>query len=103
MKTKKIIPIALIHALAVFLYTLLISWVMMNGESWFGQMDGMVGPSLMLLLLVVSATITGFLVLGRPIMLYLDNKKKDALKFLGFTIGWMLVIIVLTMTTLVIT
>ena len=102
MKTKKIIPIALIHALAVFLYTLLVSWVMMNGDTWFGEMSGLAGPSLMLLLLVASATITGFLVLGRPIMLYLDNKKKDALNFLGFTIGWMLVIIILTMVSLAI-
>jgi len=100
MKTKKIIPIALIHALAVFLYTLLVSWVMMNGDTWFGQMDGMVGPSLMLLLLIISATITGFLVLGRPIMLYLDKQKKDAVKFLFCTVGWLFVIILVMMGTL---
>jgi len=102
MKKNKIIPIALIHALAVFLYTLLVSWVMMNGDTWFGQMDGMVGPSLMLLLLIISATITGFLVLGRPIMLYLDKQKKDAIKFLGCTVGWLVLIVLLVMGALVV-
>ena len=101
MKKKQIISVSLVHAVSVFVYTLLISWVLMNGENWFGQMNGMVGPALILLLLVLSATITGLLVLGKPAMLFLDNKKKESFQFLGFTVGWMLVIVLITMVGLV--
>ena len=102
MKKKQIVSMSLIHALSVFLYTLLISWVLFNGERWFGEMSTFVGPALMLLLLVVSATITGLLVLGRPTLLFLDDKKKESFEFLGFTVGWMLVIVLATMVGLIV-
>jgi len=97
MKNNKLIPVALLHALGVFLYTLLISWVMMNGENWFGEMNNVAGPALFLLLFVTSAAITGALVLGKPILLYLDNKKKDAINLFCLTVGWMVILIILTM------
>jgi len=40
-------------------------------------MRNITGPIAFLLLFVVSAAITGFLVLGQPVMLYVDNKKQD--------------------------
>ena len=97
MKKQKMVSISLVHALAVTLYTLVISWVLMNGENWFGQMSSLIGPTLMLLLLVISATITGGLVLGRPLMMYLDNQKKDGVRFLCFTVGWLAAIAIVMM------
>ncbi len=44
-------------------------------------------PIAMLLLFVCSAAITGFLVFGKPIMLYIDGKKRDAISLLGYTLG----------------
>jgi hypothetical protein len=41
----------------------------------------------MLLLFVTSAAITGFLVFGKPVMLYIDGKKREAVSLLGYTIG----------------
>jgi len=102
MKNKKLIPIALLHAISVFLYTLLISAVMMNAENWFGAMNNFTGPALFLLLFVASAAITGALVLGKPIILYLDNKKKDAISLFCLTVGWMVILIALTMAGLAI-
>jgi len=102
MKDNKLISQGLLHAVAVTLYVVLISWVMTNGESWFGEMDSFVAPALMLMLLVLSAAITAFLVFGRPVLLYLDQKKQEAVKLLGFTIGWMAIIVVLSMVGLTI-
>ena len=101
MKNKTLVPLGLLHAVMVALYVILISWVMTNGEQWFGKMDSFIGPALMLMLLVLSAAITAFLVFGRPVLMYLDQKKQEAVKLLGFTIGWMAVIVVLTMIGLV--
>lgn len=49
-------------------------------------------PIAMLLLFVCSAAITGFLVFGKPVMLYIDGKKKDAVMLLGYTLGLLVLI-----------
>ena len=49
-------------------------------------------PIVMLLLFVTSAAITGFLVFGRPILWYLDGRKKEALSLLAYTIGFLAII-----------
>jgi len=41
------------------------------------------------MLFVVSATIVGTLVLGRPILLYLGGKRNEAPRFFGWTVGWL--------------
>jgi len=48
-----------------------------------------------LLLFVCSAAITGFLVLGKPIMLYIDGKKKEAIRLLSYTIFIILLVTLL--------
>lgn len=49
-------------------------------------------PVAMLLLFVLSASVTGSLVLGRPILWYLDGKKKEAVSLLVATLGFLFVI-----------
>lgn len=44
------------------------------------------------MLFVISATIMGFLVLGKPLMMYLDGFKKEALKLFYFTVAWLILI-----------
>ena len=46
----------------------------------------------MLMLLVFSAAFTGFLIFGKPIMWYLDNKKKEAFSLLIYTLSLFLII-----------
>jgi len=48
-----------------------------------------------LMLFVVSATVSGALVFGKPVLLYLDGKKQDAVKLFLTTLGWMVVILIL--------
>ncbi len=101
MKNSKLVLHGLLHALGVALYVTLLSWFMMNAENWFGEMVSFLAPALMLMLFVLSAAITSFLVFGRPVILYMNNKKQEALKLLAFIIGWMVIIVILTMIGLV--
>ena len=80
---------ALGHAILVLLYTAGVAWILFNAQRVFGRVTSFWGPLAVLMLFVVSATIVGTLVLGRPILLYLDGKKKEALRFFGWTVGWL--------------
>jgi hypothetical protein len=80
---------ALGHAIVVLLYTAGVAWILFNGQRIFGRVTSFWGPLAVLMLFVVSATIVGTLVLGRSILLYLDGKKNEALRFFGWTIGWL--------------
>lgn len=96
---KKNILHSLGHAVLVLLYVGLVASIMNNGSRWFGVKDTAWTPVAMLMLLVLSASITGTLVLGRPLLMYLDGEKKEALKFFSYTIGWLFL---LTITVLVV-
>ncbi len=86
MKNIKTIKAALLNAVGVVMYTALIGWVMFNIPKISGPMETFWGPVALLLIFVVSATIVGSLVLGKPILLYLDGEKKAALKLLLYTV-----------------
>jgi mannose/fructose/N-acetylgalactosamine-specific phosphotransferase system component IIC len=58
-------------------------------------------PIAMLLLLVCSAAITGFLVFGKPVMLYIDGNKKEAISLLGYTLGILVIITIIAFVFLV--
>ena len=68
----------------------------------FKKVPEFFAPIIMLSLLVVSAAVMAILVFGRPVLLYLDNKKKEALAMLFYTIGWLAVILLLTVISVLI-
>ncbi len=49
-------------------------------------------PIIMLLLFVTSAAVTGYLVVGKPALMYLEGKKKEAISVLTYTLGILLLI-----------
>ena len=57
--------------------------------------DTALAPMAMLLLLVFSAAVTGSLIFGRPILWYLDGKKRDALSLLIYILGFLFAIMVI--------
>jgi len=89
MKKVNIVLSSFLRALGTFAYVLVIVEIMNNGQKLFGNANGLLGGAAILMLFVVSAAICGLLVLGKPVMLYLDNQKKEALKLLYLTIGWL--------------
>ncbi len=95
MKNKKLLTHSLGHAILVFLYTSGVAWILFNGQRIFGQFKNFGGPLALLLLFVISATIVGTLVLGRPTLIYFEGRKSEAFRFFGYTIGWLLLITII--------
>ena len=95
MKNKKVIVHSLGHAVLVFIYVFGVAQIMFNGQRLFGQVHDFWGPVIILMLFVFSAAVVGTLVLGRPILLYFSGAKSEALKFFGYTLGWLFLITLL--------
>jgi hypothetical protein len=84
--SNKLVLRGIIDAIGVFIYTSAVAWLMFNGERFFGKAESFWMPVALLLLFVLSAAITGLLVLGKPIILYLNDSKKEAFKLLIYTL-----------------
>ncbi len=77
---------SVISAILATIYILGVVLFMSNGERMFDQLDNeMLAGTTMLLLFVFSALITGSLILGRPISLFLEGKKQEGWKSLFYT------------------
>ncbi|MFZ2804369.1 MAG: hypothetical protein WA001_04030 [Patescibacteria group bacterium] len=94
MKTP-IFKYAALNALGTAAYIAVVATFFANAHFLGNKAEGTVLiPMAMLLLLVVSASVTGSLVLGRPVLWYLDGKKKEAVTLLIATIGCLFVLMV---------
>jgi len=89
------------NALATLVYVVLVVSVISNAERIFKNESEFFIPIAMLMLFVTSATIVGTLVLGRPLALYLDNKKTEAVKFLFETVGYLIMFTVIAFVVLI--
>lgn len=88
------------QAIATSLYVGLVAWFMFNANSFFGKQDSFLAPMALLLLFVLSAAITSSLVLGKSILLYLDNNKKEAIELFAYTLVFLFVIMAATFATI---
>lgn len=88
---KKVFSLSFLHGFGIVVYVGIVSYLMNNGDRLFGKMDNLVGPIAFLLLFTLSALVVGILGLGKPVMLYLDGKKKEAISFFLYTAGWLLI------------
>ena len=77
-----------VYAVGIVVYITVVATIMQNGEKLFGKDDDFMAPIAFLLLFTLSASVVGLLGLGKPVSLYLDGKKKDAVTLLVLTIGW---------------
>lgn len=93
---------ALINSLGTAIYIALVAFLMTNGNRFFGQGNSILGGIGVLLLFTLSALIVGTLVLGKPLMLYLDGQKKEAVKLLFYTIIILAIITIIFLGILVI-
>lgn len=86
MTKDKLLKRAALNALGTTAYIALIAWVLSNGESIFGKLSGLTGPFFFLLLFVISAAITGALVLGKPAMLFASGQRAEAVQLFLYTL-----------------
>lgn len=89
--------ISFFNALGTVAYISIVATIMQNGSKLFGEKDNFATPIVFLLLFTLSAITVGGLVLGKPLMLYLDNKKNEAVAVFLQTAGWLAVFTVVTM------
>jgi hypothetical protein len=89
-----ILKFAALNALGTALYIALVSSFIFYAGDIFedAPKETVLIPIAMLLLLVLSASITSLLVLGRPILWYLDGEKKEAVSLLIATLGFLFLI-----------
>ena len=96
MKNSKLALLSALNSLGVLAYVSLVVLFMNNAQKIFGKNDQ---PPLtgivVLMVFILSALITGSLVLGRPIMFYLDGKKAEAVKMLLYTMAGLFVLLLL--------
>ena len=89
MNSSQLVTRSLLHALGALAYVSGVASVMFNAERIFGEKPGIAGVIAFLLLFILSAAVTGALVIAKPVMLYLNGQKTEALKLISYTIGWL--------------
>lgn len=97
---NNLIKTSLLSAVGTLAYIAIVVTIMSNAERWFDGMPKFLGPMAFLLLFVVSAAITSSLVLGKPLMMFLDGAKKQAIKLFGCTVGWLAIALVIVFVVL---
>jgi SNF family Na+-dependent transporter len=102
MTNAKLAKHSFIHSLGVLVYIFLVVMLMQQGEKIFENVSEIWAAMTMLLLLVLSAAVTGLLVLGRPVWLYFSGQKSEALKMFFYTLAWLAGFMVLILVLLVI-
>jgi hypothetical protein len=92
-----LLKISLKNAVLTIIYVFLVALLMWKAEEIFGKMENFLGPFAFLLLFTLSAAIVGSLIIGKPIFLYLDGQKKEAVMLLFYTIAWLFVATVIAL------
>ena len=103
---KDIATYAFINAILTSLYIGLVVSFLFYAPRYFhlvDKPDTVFAPIIMLMLFVFSAAITGTLVLGRPILWYMNGNKKDAIALFLYTLGVFFVILLISFVILVMT
>ncbi len=91
MKKSELLKISLKNAAFTIIYVFLVALLIWKANDIFGKMENFLGPFTFLLLFTLSAAIVGSLIIGKPIFLYLDGQKKEAVMLLLYTIAWLFV------------
>ena len=98
----KLVKRAFIDSVGTASYIVLVVLFIFSFQILFSEKkDIIIIPIAMLLLFVSSAAITGFLVFGKPIMLYIDEKKREAITLLIYTLGILFIITLISFIVLI--
>lgn len=103
MNSKNLLFVSARNALATVAYIFAIVWFISRIiESLPDPDQTFLGPAIMLLLFVISAAVTGFLVVGKPAMLYVNGLKQEAFRLFLYTIGWLAILAAIVITSIAI-
>jgi hypothetical protein len=94
---------ALINSLLASLYVTVVATLMyFMGQNHIGNNNTILVPIVMILLFLLSAAITSWLIFGKPAQLFLEGKKKEAISMVGYTIGFLAAITFIDLILLII-
>jgi len=97
---KDICKKSFIYSLGAAAWIVLVATFMRYANHWFPGPDSIVTGIAALLLFSISALIIGGLLVGNPIFLYIDGKKKEAIKMLLSNAGWMMCFLIIAIIAL---
>ena len=84
---------AFLNALGVAVYTVAFAYFVNNLQQWFGpEPAGWLSFAMMIMIFIISACVTGSLVLLKPILLYLEGQKKEAVHLFAYTLLFLIVL-----------
>ena len=66
-----------------------------------GRANEILAPIALLFVFVFSAALTGYLIFGKPALMYIDGKKKEALSLLTYTLGFFSIVTFVTVILLI--
>ncbi|MFA7243901.1 MAG: hypothetical protein WC080_01240 [Patescibacteria group bacterium] len=92
MKNLSLMWRGVINAIGIAAYVVLVVLFLNNGEKIFGKMNSIIGSATFLMVFVLSALVVGILSVGKPLMLYFDGKKKEAISLLLYTVLFVAII-----------
>jgi hypothetical protein len=100
---REIRKTALINSSATALYIILVGMFMYYGTMMkIGRDNAFLAPIAMLFLFVFSASLTGFLMIGKPAQMYVDGNKKEALSLLTYTLVFFSIITLISIILLIV-
>ncbi len=89
MKKNEYILKSFMRAGGVFAYVSALVSIAFLTQGMSKNFPDILAPVFMLTIFIISASVTGYLVLGKPIELYLGGAKREAVKMLFATIAWL--------------
>lgn len=91
------VKVSFFNALGTAAYIVLVSLFLSNAQNIFGkdQPDNFLMPAFMITIFVISAAITGYLVLSKPLRLVSAGQIKEAVTLFFWTLGWLLIFAVI--------
>ncbi|MFH0890758.1 MAG: hypothetical protein V1856_01865 [Candidatus Liptonbacteria bacterium] len=99
---KKLSPptVGIIQIGLLFLYITLLAQLGMNAENWvgnLGRLGPIMGPSFIILTLVLSVLVSGLLTLAYPVTLFLSGQHKRALFIVFWDAVWIIVFLAMVL------
>ena len=93
---KKFIQRSFLNALGTVAYITLVALIMTGLQKYASDKpDSFFAPVLFLTLFVLSAAITAGLVLGKPLLMFLANEKREAITLFAYTLAWLFVAVII--------
>lgn len=86
--------LAFLQSTGLLIYVSLVSLFMLNANHIVGPGPNFFGPIAFLLLFIISAIISGLLLLGRAGFLFWEKRYKESFTLLGWTLFWAILYLV---------